>query len=176
MSGSQPTHASRRILLPAKPWFIAFTLFVALLLNMVPFGRLPGIPDWVALVLCFWCIHQPLRIGMGAAFVLGLAMDVANAAVMGQHALAYVVLAYAAGGLSRRILWFPLGQQALHVLPLLVGTQVLMTVVRMLGGAEFPGLLWFLSGPVATLLWHPVTFLLLAPQFMPVEKDSERPI
>ena len=58
---------------------------------------------------------------MGAAFVLGLLMDVADGSVMGQHALAYVLLAFAAGGLSRRILWFPLSQQALHVLPLLLG-------------------------------------------------------
>jgi rod shape-determining protein MreD len=176
MSGSQPSHASRRILLPAKNWFIVLTLFAALALNMIPFGRLPGIPDWVALVLCFWCIHQPLRVGMGVAFILGLVMDVVDAAVMGQHALAYVLLAYGAGGLSRRILWFPLAQQALHVLPILLGAQLVMMIARMMAGAEFPGILWFLSGVTATLLWTPVTYVLLAPQFMPVEKDSERPI
>jgi rod shape-determining protein MreD len=176
MTGSQPTHASRRILLPARNWFIVLTLLVALLLNLIPFGRLPGIPDWVALVLCFWAIHQPLRVGMGAAFLIGLAMDVADASLMGQHALAYVLLAHAAGGLSRRILWFPLAKQALHILPLLLGTQFIMLVTRMVGGAEFPGMLWFLSSIVATLLWTPVTYILLTPQFMPVDKDAERPI
>jgi rod shape-determining protein MreD len=176
MAGSQPTHASRRILLPAKNWFIWLTLILALLMNLIPFGRFPGIPDWVALTLAFWCVHQPLRIGMAAAFLLGLLMDVADAAVMGQHALAYVVLAFAAGGLSRRILWFPLSQQALHVFPILLGAQMVMLLARLAGGAEFPGLLWFLSSVTATLLWHPATYLLLIPQFMPVEKDSERPI
>ncbi len=176
MSGSQPTHASRRILLPAKNWFIVMTLLFALLLNMIPFGQFPGIPDWVALVLAFWCVHQPLRVGMGAAFFLGLTMDVLDASVMGQHALAYVLLAYAAGGLSRRILWFPLTQQAIQILPLFLGTQVVMMLARMLGGADFPGLWWFLSSLSATLLWYPATFVLLAPQFMPVEKDTERPI
>lgn len=176
MSGSQPTHASRRILLPVKHWFIVLTLFIALLLNMIPFGRMPGVPDWIALVLTFWCIHQPLRIGMGAAFIFGLAMDVVDAAVMGQHALAYVLLAFAAGGLSRRILWFPLSQQAIHILPLFLGTQLVMMLARMLGGADFPGVLWFISSITATVLWHPVTYVLLTPQFMPVEKDSERPI
>jgi hypothetical protein len=111
----QPTHASRRILLPVRNWFIVLTLFLALVLNLVPFGRFPGIPDWVALVLAFWCVHQPLKVGMAAGFVLGLAMDVADASVMGQHALAYVLLAFAAAGWSRRVLWFPLSQQALHV-------------------------------------------------------------
>lgn len=172
----QPTHSSRRILLPVKNWFIAFTLLLALVLNLVPFGRFPGIPDWVALVLAFWCIHQPLKVGMAAAFFLGLAMDVANAAVMGQHALAYVLLAYFAAGWSRRVLWFPLAQQALHVLPMLFGMQLVMLVTRMVAGAEFPGVLWFLSSFTATLLWTPATYVLLTPQFQPEDKDVHRPI
>ena len=172
----QPTHSSRRILLPVRNWFIVLTLFLALLLNLEPFGKLPIIPDWVALVLAFWCVHQPLKVGMAAGFVLGLAMDVADASVMGQHALAYVLLAFAAAGLSRRVLWFPLSQQALHVLPLFLGMQLVMMVTRMIGGAEFPGVLWFLSSFVAALLWHPATYLLLIPQFRPEDKDVHRPI
>jgi len=172
----QPTHSSRRILLPARGWFIALTLATALFLNMIPFGRLPGLPDWTALVLAFWCIHQPLKVGMGTAFLLGLALDVADASVMGQHALAYVLLAFACGGLSRRILWFPLIQQALHVLPLLLATQLVMTLARLVGGGEFPGLLWFLGSFTAAALWHPLTYLLLLPQFRPVERDENRPI
>jgi len=172
----QPTHSSRRILLPVRNWFIVATLILALLLNLIPFGRLPGIPDWVALVLAFWCVHQPLKVGMAAGFVLGLAMDVADASVMGQHALAYVLLAFAAAGLSRRVLWFPLAQQALHVLPLFLGMQLTMMAARMLSGAEFPGILWFLSSITAALLWHPVTYLLLIPQFQSEDKDVHRPI
>lgn len=172
----QPTHSSRRILLPARGWFIHFTLVAALLLNLVPIGRLPGIPDWVALVLAFWCIHQPHKTGMTTAFVFGLLMDVASAAAMGQHALAYVLLAYAAGGLSRRVLWFPLAQQALHVLPLLFATQLTMLLVRLLAGAEFPGLSYFLSSLAASVLWHPLSHVLLLPQYRPVERDENRPI
>jgi rod shape-determining protein MreD len=172
----QPTNSSRRILLPVKAWFIALTLILAFFLNLVPVGRLPGIPDWVALVLTFWCVHQPLKVSMGVAFVFGLLMDVADASVMGQHALAYVLLAFAAGGLSRRILWFPLLQQALQILPLLLGAQAVMLVARLIGGGEFPGLWWFLASFVATALWYPLTYLLLLPQFQPVERDHTRPI
>jgi len=172
----EPTHSSRRILRPVSNWFIVLTLFVALLLNLVPFGRLPGIPDWVALTLTFWCVHQPLKVGMAAGFVLGLAMDVADASVMGQHALAYVLLAFVAAGLSRRVLWFPLAQQALHVLPMLLGMQLTMMAARLVSGAEFPGILWFLSSVSAALLWHPVTYLLLIPQFQSEDKDVHRPI
>lgn len=172
----QPTHASRRILLPARTWFIYLSLLIAFVLNLVPIGHLPGVPDWVALVLCFWCIHQPLKVGMAAAFVLGLAMDVANASVLGQHAFAYVLLAFFAAGWSKRVLWFPLGQQALHVLPMLFGTQLVMMLIRLLAGAEFPGFGYFLSSLVATALWYPVSVLLLLPQYQPVERDETRPI
>lgn len=173
---TQPTYSSRRILLPVKPWFIALSLAAALFLDLIPYGRLAGVPDWLALVLAFWCVREPLRVGMGVAFVLGVAMDVADAAAMGQHALAYVLLAYAAAGLSRRILWFPLVQQALHILPLLLGTQVVMMVVRLVSGADFPGWGYFLGSFSATLLWYPLTFVLLLPQYQPIEKDENRPI
>ena len=172
----QPNHSSRRILLPARTWFIYFSLCVAFTLNLMPPGQIPGIPDWLALVLAFWAIHQPLKVGMGAAFFFGLLMDASSASVMGQHALAYVLLAFTAGGLSRRILWFPLGEQALHVLPLLLGTQLLMLVLRLAMGAEFPGLIYFLSSFVATLLWYPLNYVLLLPQYQPVERDENRPI
>jgi rod shape-determining protein MreD len=172
----QPTNSSRRILLPVKVWFIVATLVLAFFINLIPFGRLPGVPDWVALVLTFWCVHQTLKVSMGVAFVLGLLMDVADASVMGQHALAYVLLAFAAGGLSRRILWFPLLQQALQVLPLLLGAQMVMLLVRLIAGSEFPGLLWFLGSFVGAALWHPMTYMLLLPQFQPVERDHTRPI
>ena len=172
----QPTHSSNRILLPAHNWFIYASLMLALMANLVPLGRIPFVPDWVALALTFWCIHQPLRIGMGTAFMLGVAMDAVDGSVLGQHAMAYVVLAFAAGGLSRRILWFPLGQQALHVLPMLLGMQIIMLVIRLVGGWEFPGFLWFLASLVATALWHPLTYLLLLPQYRPVDRDDNRPI
>jgi len=173
---TQPTHSSRRILLPVKSRFIALSLAAALLLDLVPFGRLPLLPDWVALTLTFWCVREPLKVGMGTAFALGLVLDVADVSVMGQHPLGYVPLAFAATGLSRRLLWFPLQQQALHVLPLLLGTQVVMTAARLIGGGEFPGLLYFASSFSGAALWYPLTYLLLIPQFRPVDRDENRPI
>lgn len=172
----QPTHSSKRILLPARTWFIYLSLLLAAVLNLIPLGRLPGVPDWFALVLCFWCIHQPLKVGMGAGFLFGLAMDVAHGALMGQHALAYVLLAYAASGLSRRVLWFPLFEQSLHVLPLLFATQLVMVLIRLAVGDEFPGLTYFLGSLTGALCWYPASYLLLLPQYQPVERDENRPI
>ncbi|MBW7862638.1 MAG: rod shape-determining protein MreD, partial [Rhodocyclaceae bacterium] len=135
----QPTHRSNRILLPAQTWFVYLTLVIALTLSYIPTGRLPGVPDWVAVVLAFWCVREPMRVGMGTAFVFGILVDIGHGAAMGQFALAYVVLAYLATSVSRRVLWFPALQQALHVLPMLLLTQGIMVVVRLVGGGEFPG-------------------------------------
>lgn len=173
---SQPTHSSRRILQPVRQWFITLTLLVALFLNLIPLGRATGMPDWVALVLAFWSVREPLRVGMSTAFVLGVLVDVAAGSIMGQHALAYLLLAYGASSLSRRVLWFPLGLQALHILPLLLATQLVMVATRLIGGADFPGFGYFLGSFSGTLLWYPLTYALLLPQYQPVEKDENRPI
>jgi len=127
-------------------------------------------------VIVFWCVREPRRVGMGLAFLFGLAMDVADASLLGQHALAYVLAAYAASSLSRRILWFPLAQQALQVLPLLLLVQIVQFAARAIAGAEFPGLTYFLGACLAALLWPLLTFVLLLPQHQPVDRDANRPL
>lgn len=176
MSGAQASHASRRILRPAQPLFIWLSLLAGYALNLLPLGQLPGVPDWFALVLTFWAIHQPLRIGMATGFLFGVATDVAHGSILGQHALAYVLLAFAASGLSRRILWFPLSRQAVHVLPLQLATQLVMILVALVCGKEWPSVLWLLSSVTGTALWLPLTYLLLTPQYRPESKDVHRPI
>jgi rod shape-determining protein MreD len=172
----QPTFSSSRILLPVRPWFIYLSLFIALLLNLLPTAYWPGIPDWGALVLCFWSVREFRRVGMGWAFALGLLMDVADGAVLGQHCFAYVLLAYLSASLSRRLLWFPLAQQALQVLPLLLLTQVIQVLMRLVVGADFPGWGYFIGPFIGALLWYPLTFVLLLPQYRPVEQNPDRPI
>lgn len=172
----QPTHSSSRILQPVRPWFVYFTLFAAFALNLVPTAYFPWMPDWVAFVLCFWGVREPRRIGTGWGFLLGILMDIADASLMGQHALAYVLVVFAASALSRRILWFGLLQQALQVLPLLLLAQLVQLAARLLAGAEFPGWSWFVGPLFGTVLWVPGTYLLLLPQFQPVERDANRPI
>src|SRR5512141_313737 len=130
---------TQRILLPAKASFIVLTLALALLFNLLPWGNLLGVPDLTAAVLAFWCIHQPRRVGIGIAWTLGLLLDVGNGALLGQYALGYSVLAFLAFAVHRRILWFPPWQQALHLLLLLLSTQLLTLVIRIAAGADFPG-------------------------------------
>ena len=172
----QTTFTSSRILLPVKPWFIVLSLFVALVLNFLPTAEWPWIPDWVALTLIFWSVRESRRVGMGWGFFLGLVMDVADSSLLGQHALAYVLATYLASSLSKRILWFPLMSQALYVLPLLILVQLIQVAVRIIAGANFPGLEYFVSPLIGALLWLPLTYALLLPQYQPVERDANRPI
>jgi len=166
----------QRILLPANPLFIAITLAAALSFNLMPWGNFPGMPDMLALVLAFWCVHQPRRISVGIAFAFGIVMDVANGTLLGQHAFAYAALAFTANALSRRLLWFPLWPQAMHMLFVLLGSQLLMLAVRMFSGSPFPGVLYFLGSFISAALWPLATMLLLAPQRRPESIDENRPI
>jgi hypothetical protein len=80
----------QQLLLPANPSFMLFTMVMALLLDMMQsmalFGNAAWTPDWVALLLVFWGVHQPLKVGVGISFFLGLLTDVHQTSVLGQHA------------------------------------------------------------------------------------------
>ena len=158
--------APHEVLLPVKPGFMGLTLIVALSLNFLPwYGAALWIkPDFLAVTLLFWYIHQPRRLGFAAAWVLGLAMDIGNASLFGQHALAYTLLAYAGITLHRRVLMFGLGAQVLHVLPLLLLAQVAVLLVRMVAGADFPGLIYFAASATGAALWPLLTIVLQLPQ------------
>lgn len=165
-----------QLLLPARPWFIALSLFLAVLADMVPIGREPAWPSVLALVLVFWNVHQPRRVGVGWAFALGLLMDVHQGALLGQHALAYSLLAFLAVTLHRRLLWFGVLQQSLQVLLLLALAHAVQAGIRWAAGGMGPGwtLVW---APVfEALLWPVATWLLLAPQRRAPDRDAHRPL
>jgi rod shape-determining protein MreD len=171
-----PRPTDDQLLLPVNPLFIIVSLIVAFGFNVLPLGRQPAMPDMLALVLAFWCVHQPRRVGMGIGFVLGIVMDVHEGAMLGQHALAYTLLAFFATALHRRLLWFSVLQQALHVLPLFVAAQAVSLVVRMIGGGMFPGWGVFLAPLIEALLWPFACILLLAPQRRAPDPDENRPL
>lgn len=170
----------QQLLLPANPWFIWFTLLLALLLNMGinigVTGRSAWAPDMLALVLVFWSVHQPLRIGVGLAFMFGLIMDVHAAGVLGQHALAYTVLGFFAITIHRRLLWFTVPSQAMQVLPLFLTAHALELTVRMASGALFPGWSLFLAPLLEAALWPLMSVILLAPQRRAPNPDAHRPL
>ena len=164
------------LLLPASPGFIWGSLLVALMLDLLPLGRVLWMPDFLAVVLVFWSIHQPRRVGLGAAFLFGLALDVHQASLLGQHALAYTVLIYWAIMVHRRILWFSVPGQAVQLLPLFAAAHAVTIVLRLLGGAPFPGWAVLLAPVLEAALWPIVSVLLLAPQRRAPNPDATRPL
>lgn len=154
------------VLRPAKPWFIATTLVAALGLNLLPWSGTALLlrPDFLALVILYWCIQSPRHVGVGVAWLMGLLMDVGDATLFGQHALAYAFLAYAAEYFRRRVLRFPLWQQAVQVAALLALCAALVLLVRFVGGAPLPRWSYFAPALVGSLLWPLLSVLLQLPQ------------
>ena len=155
---------------------ICTAVFFARMLNLLPLGRVPWMPDFLAVVLVFWNVHQSRRVGIGAAFLFGLAMDVHDGAVLRQHALAYTLLAFFATTIQRRLLWFTVPSQAVQILPLFFAAHLVSLVVRMIAGGMFPGWDLLLAPVFEALLWPLVTWVLLAPQRRPPDPDENRPL
>ena len=166
----------QQLLLPASPVFIWSSLLAALMLEMLPIGRTPWMPDFLAMVLVFWNVHQPLRIGIGLAFMFGLGVDVHQTALLGQHALSYTTLSFFATMIHRRLLWFPVPSQAVQVLPLFFAAHLVELTIRLINGDIFPGWSFLLAPIFEALLWPVVSVILLVPQRRAPNPDENRPL
>lgn len=169
--------AGRPLLLPANPRFIALTVVVGLLLNML-LGLVGWrwLPDVLAIVVVFWNVYQPRRVGVVLAFVLGLALDVHESALLGQNALSYVVLSSLALAVQRRMLWFPLREQTLQIVPLFLAASLLEWATRLIVHDVWPHWSQLLVPFVQAALWPLVGALLLAPQRRAFDPDNIRPL
>lgn len=166
----------QQLLLPANPIFIVITLAIALAINMLPLGRIVWLPDVLMVLLAFWGINQPQRVGMGVGFALGLLMDVDRGSLLGQHALAYTLLMYVAAAGSRRMSWFSTPIQAMHLLPVFAAVHGIQVLMRVIAGGIFPGPMLLVAPLIETLLWPIVSGLLLAPQRRAPDNDENRPL
>ena len=166
----------QQLLLPANPFFIWGSLLLALVVNILPLGRTPWMPDLVAVVLVFWSVHQPQRVGIGVAFFFGLLMDVHQTSLLGQHALAYTALSFLAITIHRRLLWFSVPSQAVQVLPLFLVAHAIELALRLAAGGVFPGFHILLAPLMEAVLWPVISVILLAPQRRAPDPDENRPL
>lgn len=162
----------RSILMPVRVGTIVGSFALALFLNFLPWRDLRIVPDFVALVLAFWCIRQPRLVGLGIGWALGLLTDAGNGVLLGQHALSYSLLAFLSIWLSRRILWFGAALQALHVAVILLVAQLVSVLVRLAAGDAFPGWPVVIGPLVGAALWPAVTWALLLPQRRPEREPA----
>lgn len=118
---------------PKRGSFIIFsTFFLALTLSSMPhYIPLPAfvktaMPEWAAMVLIYWCLAIPHRVGMIVAMILGLVLDGLKGNLFGQHALGLVVMSYLVLSFYQRIRISPVFQQALTVMGLLFVYHLLL--------------------------------------------------
>jgi rod shape-determining protein MreD len=161
-----PGHAIRakaEIQRPVSNTLIAFSLFAALLLNGLPWGGIWLMlrPDFVALVLLYWCMHKPWRVGIGLSWGVGVLADVADASLFGQHALAYAVLAFGGVVLSRRLRMFNLRQQTSQVSIIFALTYAVYALVHWQVNGNVVWL-YFLGCLTSTLMWAPLSVMFQA--------------
>ena len=166
----------QQLLMPVSPAFITVSVVAVFIFSLLPLSGFVWMPDLLMLVLTFWALHQPHRIPMSVAFLLGLGVDVQQSSLLGQHALTYVLVVYVAERFSRRLMWYSPLTQALQLLPLFAMAHLLQMAIRMLSGGMFPGFSIALAPVLEMLLWPIVTAILLAPQRRAPDADSNRPL
>ncbi len=157
---------------PVSNTFILLSVLVALLLNGLPWGGIWLMlrPDFVAIVLLYWCIYKPQRVGIGIAWAVGMLADVADASLFGQHALAYTLLAYGGVVLHHRLQMFDLRQQTTQVFVIFVLAYAVYALVHWQVNGS---VVWafFLGCLTSTLLWAPLSITLQAIRQMRMDRD-----
>jgi len=140
---------------PHGYWAILLSFLLAMVLALLPLPQwlLWGRPEWVALVLVYWVIALPHRVGLVTALVVGLMLDVLEGAVIGQNAFALVVVATLALTLYQRLRVYSLWQQAAVVFVLVGINQMICQWVQNLQGAGAATLLFLLPAFSSALLW-----------------------
>jgi len=141
---------------------ILLSFIVAFMLTVVPLPEFMQFirPEWSALVLLYWCMALPDRIGVGIGWIVGLLLDVLTGTLLGQHALAMTVIAYLIINLHQRIRIFPLWQQAAIIWMLLNLYQLLLLWFDGITGQPPKGLQFWLP-PISGMILWPVVFILL---------------
>ena len=126
----------------------------------VPAVLLPFKPYWLALVLIYWMIELPERVPLGLCFALGLVADLIGGEVLGEQALRLCILCFIVLRFRSRLRFFPMWQQTLAVLALLLNDRIVYLMVHAIAGDPPPGLdFWF--APITGVLAWPWLFLLL---------------
>ena len=170
----------QQLLLPANPWFIVASLLVGLVVNLLQnmgfLGNAAWAPDVLLVILVFWCVHQPTRVGVFTCFALGLVVDVHQTALLGQHALSFSIMGFLALQLHRRMQWFTGASQAPQILPIFLIGMAVDVSLRYLFGRSLAHWSIVFAPLLEAALWAPISFVLLIPQRRAPDPDENRPL
>ncbi|HZW51654.1 MAG TPA: rod shape-determining protein MreD [Rudaea sp.] len=148
--------------LRANDWLFWGSVFACYLLQLMPLPQalLPFKPWWLALVLVYWTLEAPEHVSLGRAFVLGLIGDVFVGDMLGEQALRLCIFCFILMRFRARLRFFPMWQQALAVLALLVNDRIVLLAERAAAGLGGAPPSYWLAPLVGALAW-PWVFLLL---------------
>jgi rod shape-determining protein MreD len=147
---------------PLKYLVIYLSLLVALVLMIMPLPDWAQIyrPNWMALVMIYWSMALPKRVGLWFAFLCGIILDTSLGTLLGQHTLALVLIIAINMNFYQRIRVLALAQQAIYVFVLLLLNQVVVAWVEGFLGRSTPLLAFFGAPFIGMLIW-PWVFVVL---------------
>jgi rod shape-determining protein MreD len=145
-----------------KVWVIPATFLASYVLISFPVGlQWRGYtPDWVTLVLIYWCMAAPQRVGVGAAWLVGLGLDLLTFGLVGSHALTKTVIAFLVGRVALRLRVYPVWQQTAFILILLVVETAILVAIKYLVDGRLGGMVSWPALAVGVAVW-PLLFWIL---------------
>ena len=143
-------------------WALPVSLLLALLLGLLP---LPGVlqplrPYWLALVVAYWVLEAPERVGLGFAFGVGVLADLLYGGLLGEQALRLVIMAFILQRFRARLRFFPLSQQALAIGGLLLNDRIVATALHLTLGEPVLAWNYWWAPLLGMLLWPPLCLLM----------------
>lgn len=150
----------------AKPqqgnWLIIISFVVAVMLTALPLPDWANSwrPAWVALVLIYWCMAVPDRVGLAVGWSMGIILDVLQSTILGQNALGLTLLAYLTIKSYQRMRVFPLAQQAVLICFYLLGYEFIMLLITGYTGLATGNWTYWMPAITSMLLW-PWLFIIL---------------
>lgn len=153
MTGHQPRSGGFAIL-------VSFLIGLILIILPLPGWAQDFRPEWVALILLYWSLALPERVGVGVGWLAGLFQDALLGTLLGQHALAFALIAFLALRLHQHLRLVPVWQQAIVVLGLLTVAQLVVFWVNGIIGRPAPDWQAWAAIPVGAAIWPLIFFIL----------------
>jgi rod shape-determining protein MreD len=140
---------------PASRRRIVSSYLIALVIMMLPWQGYALFlrPDLVALLILYWSLREPRRMGGWGPFVMGLLVDVADGTTLGLHSLSYSIIFFLANSFRVRILSFYTLHQTVQIFSLLLTEHLLNLAVVWFLKQGLPQWFWLLQVPITALLW-----------------------
>ena len=141
---------------------IAMSFIIAIMLTALPLPdwAVNWRPDWVAVVLIYWCMAVPDRIGIFIAWFLGLLLDVQQGNILGQNALSMTLIVFLTINSYQRMRAYPLLQQAVLVCFYLLLYKLVMLLILVYLGLNKSDWTYWMPAITSMLLW-PWLFIIL---------------